>query len=111
MVMTYIPESSSPYARFDLNSTVTKSVDQGGSSNMLAKVQNRFKGSHGTTHGNIPYQEVAPLVFPELDELAEQRGDIRSKMKKMDFVADYMDRRSQMQFVSLFYLSFLPVQH
>ena len=100
MVMTYSPESSSPYARCDLNSTITKSIDQSISNNMLEKLQHRFKVSHGATHGEIPFQETAPLIFPGLDELAEQQGDTQSKMKRMDFVADYMDRRSQMNFVS-----------
>lgn len=103
LLMTWKPESSSTVTSFDLNSTVATSLDHGGPG-AYNKMKHMFKSSHGNTYGDMPFPETAPLIFPDLDELAAQgvHGEARiksAKSSRREFVADYLDRRSQAQFV------------
>ncbi|KAE8377724.1 hypothetical protein BDV26DRAFT_263034 [Aspergillus bertholletiae] len=102
LLMTWKPESTSAVTSFDLNSTVATSLDHGGSG-AFNKMKHMFKSSHGNTYGDMPFPETAPLIFPDLDELAAQgvagEAQIKSaKSSRREFVADYLDRRSQAQF-------------
>ncbi|EIT81224.1 hypothetical protein BDV35DRAFT_359901 [Aspergillus flavus] len=102
LLMTWKPESSSTVTSFDLNSTVATSLDHGGSG-AYNKMKHMFKSSHGNTYGDMPFPETAPLIFPDLDELAAQGVDGEARIKsakssRREFVADYLDRRSQAQF-------------
>lgn len=57
----------------------------------------------GTTKGAIELPEAAPLVFPEVDKAIVSNGPETFKDKAKDakmFLADYMDRRAQMEYVS-----------
>lgn len=100
--MTWNPElSDAPSTTVDLDSLISK-ASNGGSSDMLGRLQHKFKSSDGKTYGNI-FPEVAPLIFPQIDELAgDQDAEKKlSKMKKKkEFVAKYMDKRAQAKFVS-----------
>lgn len=112
LVMTWKPESNSPYVSFDLNSAISNSIDHG-DSGWMSKIKHKYKSSDGKTYGNLPFRETAPLVFPDLDELAMQSGDAEKRLKEQhsrkEFVANYMDRRSQAQFVCPFVLHSLPI--
>lgn len=98
--MTYKPESSSPYAVFDLNAAIEPSLDYG-ESGLLEKFRSKYQRSDATTHG-VPFPETASLVFPELDNF--QDGGPGSKLDgfkdKKEFLANYLDRRAQAEFVS-----------
>ena len=100
--MTWNPElSDAPFTTVDLDSVISKAAN-GGSSDMLGRLQHKFKSSDGKTYGNI-FPEVAPLIFPQIDELAADQDAEKklSKMKKKkEFVAKYMDKRAQAKFVS-----------
>ncbi|KAH8430969.1 uncharacterized protein LDX57_008631 [Aspergillus melleus] len=102
LVMTWKPESDSPCVSFDLNSAISNSVDHGGSG-WMNKMKHKYKSSDGKTYGNLPFPETAPLVFPDLDELAVQSPDAEKKLKEANsrraFVAHYLDRRGQAEFV------------
>ncbi|PYH30616.1 uncharacterized protein BO87DRAFT_366698 [Aspergillus neoniger CBS 115656] len=102
LVMTWKPGSDSPYATFDMNSTISAAIEHGGAG-LMNKVRHRLKSSDAKTHGVLPFSECAPLIFPDLDELAEHRGDNQSKLKgtkrRKEFVSDYWDRRSQAKFM------------
>lgn len=102
LVMTWKPESPSAIERFDLNSAISTAID-GGGPGILKMMKHTFKSSDGMTYGGLPFPESAPLIFPDLDELAAQGGDLDAKLKKSnshrEFVGDYWDRRSQAKFV------------
>ncbi|GKZ91597.1 hypothetical protein AnigIFM59636_004232 [Aspergillus niger] len=102
LVMTWKPGSDSPYATFDMNSTISTAIEHGGAG-LMNKVRHKLKSSDAKTHGTLPFSECAPLIFPDLDELAEHRGDNQSKLKgakrRKEFVSDYWDRRSQAKFM------------
>ncbi|KAL4880132.1 hypothetical protein BJY04DRAFT_80935 [Aspergillus karnatakaensis] len=98
LVMTWDSSSSSTFSRFDLNTAISTAVEHGGPGK-LNKMRHKFKSSDGKTHGNLPFPESAPLVFPELDAAAAAGSEAKIKsLKKRDFVADYFDRRGQAQF-------------
>jgi hypothetical protein len=97
--MTWRPETDQKVSEVDLTSTISSatSTDKSG-------LRNKFKSSSGKTYGNLDW-DVAPLVYPGLDDLATQTGDEavrkRDKLKKAKgFVEEYMDKRAQAKFVS-----------
>lgn len=101
LVMTYKPETPSPYATFDLHSVIDPSIDDR-EAGILEKFRAKYQRSDGTTHG-VPFPETAPLAFPELDNL-QDRGDPGLKLSgglrgKKEFLANYLDKRAQAQFV------------
>ena len=66
----------------------------------------KFSNSSGKTYADMEFPEVAPLIYPALDNLAEQQGEEavrkRDKLKKKaKFVDDYWDRRAQARYVSV----------
>lgn len=103
LIMTWNPElSDAPSTAIDVNSLVSK-ASSNGNADAFTRLFHRFKSSDGKTYGNI-FQDVAPLVFPEIDELAsdENAGKKLSKLKrKKEFVGGYLDRRAQAKFVSV----------
>lgn len=61
----------------------------------------------GTTRGAIELPEAAPLVFPDVDRAIATNGPETFKDKAKDakaFMADYLDRRAQMEYVSARFL-------
>lgn len=57
----------------------------------------------GTTRGAIELPAAAPLVFPDVDKAIVTDGPETFKDKTKDakaFMADYLDRRAQMDYVS-----------
>ena len=103
LVMTWSPESSETSTAFDLTSTISvKSKSNPSGPSNFAK---RFSNSSGKTYADMEFPKVAPLIFPALDNLAEQRGENaarkRDKLKKKaNFVDDYWDKRAQAKYVS-----------
>ena len=98
--MTWNPElPNAPSTEIDLNSLISQAV--GSDLGKLGSLQQRFKSSDGKTYGNM-FPEVAPLIFPSIDQLASGPDSEKvSKMKKKGkFVSGYMDRRAQAKFVS-----------
>lgn len=100
--MTWNPElPDAPATTIDLNSFISKAAS-GGGSDTLGRLRHKFKSSDGKAYGNI-FPEVAPLVFPQIDQLASDQDAEKkfAKMKKKkEFVAGYMDKRAQAKFVS-----------
>ena len=101
LLMTWNPElPDAPSTTIDLNSTISKAAG-GGSSDTLGRLRRKFKSSDGKAYGNI-FPEVAPLVFPQIDQLASDENSEKkfAKMKqKKEFVAGYLDKRAQAKFV------------
>ncbi|KAJ5167516.1 uncharacterized protein N7482_006297 [Penicillium canariense] len=102
LIMTWNPElPDAPSTTIDLNSLLSKAAG-GGGSDMLGRLRHRFKSSDGEAYGNI-FPEVAPLIFPEIDQLASDQ-DAEKKLAKMkkkkEFVAGYMDKRAQARFAA-----------
>ncbi|KAJ0421175.1 hypothetical protein BJY00DRAFT_282721 [Aspergillus carlsbadensis] len=101
LVMTWKPESSATFCKFDLNTAISTAVEQGGPGK-LSKLKHTFKSANGRTQGALPFPESAPLIFPELDAVAAGGSEMQvRKLKKKDFVTDYFDRRSQAKFVRI----------
>lgn len=96
MVLTWNPESDQIEQPSDMASTVANAM----------KNTSKLKSSHGKTFGEGMFPEVAPLVFPELDQLQNQTGSqavgTKQKLKREQaFVNDYLDRRSRSKYVRL----------
>ncbi|PYH88398.1 hypothetical protein BO71DRAFT_391674 [Aspergillus ellipticus CBS 707.79] len=105
LVMTWNPETDDPYVTFDMNNTIVKAMDRGGVSN-FGKLKHKLKTSNAQSYGNQLFPEVAPLVFPDLDRLQvdretqEKHNSMKEKAKrKVEFAADYKDRRAQAKFL------------
>lgn len=102
LLMTWDPElADTPSTTIDLNSFISKAAD-GGGSDKLGRLRHKFKSSDGKAYGNI-FPEVAPLVFPQIDQLASNK-DAQKKFanlkRKKEFVGGYLDKRAQAKFVS-----------
>lgn len=101
LVMTWSPESSEISSTFDLTSTI--SAKSKSNSSGPSKFAKKFSNSSGKTYADMGFPEVAPLIFPALDNLAEQQGEDavrkRDKLKKKaNFVDDYWDKRAQAKY-------------
>ncbi|KAJ5998107.1 hypothetical protein N7499_005514 [Penicillium canescens] len=78
LVMTWNPElPDAPSTTLGLNSLIFKATDRGGS-DMLSRLRHKFKSSDGK---GFIFPEIAPLVFPELDQLASDE-DAEKKLSK-----------------------------
>jgi hypothetical protein len=71
----------------------------------LDAISANYRNSDGKTYGEYNFPEVAPLVFPALDQLAAQTSEDGIKKKNnmakgMTFVANYWDKRATAQYVS-----------
>lgn len=101
LIMTWNPElSNAPSTEVDLTSTISQATSRGGDAT-LGRLQHKFKSSNGKAYGNI-FPEVAPLVFPQLDQLASDQGSenkLNKVKKQQEFVASYLDKRAQAKFV------------
>ncbi|KAL9576504.1 MAG: hypothetical protein Q9212_007044 [Teloschistes hypoglaucus] len=92
LVMTYDPDSRARVQEVNLASNIAQ---HSGPPTGLAN----FKVADGTTHREWQFPETAPLVFPSLDQLAEEtKGDGAQKKKKVaetyKYVANYWDKRA-----------------
>lgn len=87
----------------DLNTSIAKAAG-GGGGDMLSRLQYKLKSSDGKSYGDF-FPEVAPLVFPSLDQLAsaeDTEKKISKTKQRQQFVSEYLDRRAQATFVSVF---------
>lgn len=99
LVMTWNPESSHRSQSVNITDTIASRSATGDSS-----ITSKFRSSDGRT-AECDFPEVAPLVFPVLDQVAAQTSTDGGQMKKkvqstMAFVADYWDRRATAEYVS-----------
>ncbi|KAH0361724.1 hypothetical protein KCU84_g6775, partial [Aureobasidium melanogenum] len=100
LIMTWNPDSNNKLEQVNINETV-ETLSKG--SKGVSGVQDKFRSSDGTTYGELAFPEVAPLVFPTLDELAAQTGPEAAKKKSnvakgMTFVANYWDKRATAEY-------------
>ena len=83
---------------------------EGESSSMSAKM-NKMRLTSGKTMGSLKMVEAAPLIYPEIDEKVVYTGKdgqetFKDKYKDASkFLGDYMDRKRQMDYVSLAHIS------
>ncbi|KAH0347244.1 hypothetical protein KCU83_g6925, partial [Aureobasidium melanogenum] len=100
LIMTWNPDSNNKVEQVNINKTVA-TLNKG--SRGVSGVQDKFRSSDGITYGELAFPEVAPLVFPTLDELAAQTGPEAAKKKSnvakgMTFVANYWDKRATAEY-------------
>lgn len=103
LVMIWSPESSEISSTFDLTATISGKSNS--SSSGPSRFAKKFSNSSGSTYADMEFPEVAPLIYPALENLAEQEGEeavrTRDKLKKKAiFVDDYWDKRAQAKYVS-----------
>ncbi|KAL6243833.1 hypothetical protein RBB50_009267 [Rhinocladiella similis] len=83
LVLTWKPESSERSIDVDLNQTIIDNLLP--ADGLLEKVKSNFRPSMGNTVG-VAFSETAPLVFPELDSLVNDRSteakSFKEKVKK-----------------------------
>jgi len=102
--MTWNPESDQRADTIDITSTISSRVTAQSSTSRMQKIKGQFSTSNGNTYGDVEFPEVAPLVFPALDDLADQTGeDAATKMQKLkkakNFTSEYFDRRAVAKYV------------
>lgn len=100
--MTWNPESTQQIEQVNLAETVASRTNP---ATGLAGSQKKYKASDGNTYGELEFPEVAPLVFPALDQLAARTSEdgVRKKTKMgkgFTFVANYWDKRATAEYVS-----------
>jgi hypothetical protein len=101
--MTWNPESDQRTDTIDITSSILSKTTS--SSSTTQKLKSKLKSSDGNTYGDLEFPEVAPLIFPALDELADQTGEEaatkREKLKRAkNFTSEYFDRRAVAKYVS-----------
>jgi hypothetical protein len=104
--MTWNPESEERTDVIDITGTISNRVALQSSSSTTQKIRDQFSYSNGNTYGDIEFPEVAPLIFPALDNLADQTSEEaatkREKLKKVkNFASEYFDRRAVAKYVSI----------
>lgn len=103
LVMTWNPEST--YRVEQVN--IVERIDlHSKPANGLSGLSSKFRVSDGNSYGQWDFPEVAPLIFPALDQLASPLDTDGIKKKKkmaqgMTFVANYWDKRATAEYVSL----------
>lgn len=102
--MTWNPESDQHSDTIDITSTISNRVALQASSSRTQRITDQFLPSNGDTYGDIEFPEVAPLVFPALDQLADQTGEEAAGKREMlkkakNFTAEYFDRRAVAKYV------------
>ncbi|KIV86735.1 hypothetical protein PV11_02330 [Exophiala sideris] len=95
LVLTWQPDSIELHTQIDLNATISQ---REASVHGMDKFKRNMKT--GSAVGDVEFTECATLVFPKLDELADQHGpDADSKKAKLKhykaFSETYFDRRAQ----------------
>ncbi|CZR53392.1 uncharacterized protein PAC_03270 [Phialocephala subalpina] len=103
LIMTYKPESNSSNTRVDITQTIHSSMTP--AANKTRQTLKNMRLSSGKTYGELELPEAAPLIFPALEELAEDNSpDAEKKKGKMKssqkFMADYFDRRAQAKYMA-----------
>lgn len=95
--------ASKAIARYDSSASVSK-TEGGGGGKLSAKLQ-KIRLASGETRGSTKIVEAAPLIYPEIDEVVYSGKDggetFKDKTKDAKkFLAGYVDRRAQMEYVS-----------
>ncbi|KUJ17980.1 uncharacterized protein LY89DRAFT_683942 [Mollisia scopiformis] len=103
LIMTYKPESTSSHSRVDITQTISSSMTPAASKNRQTLKNMRL--SSGKTYGELELPEAAPLIFPALEDLADDNSQNAEKKKSamkssQKFVADYFDRRAQAKYIA-----------
>jgi hypothetical protein len=87
LIMTWKPSQKNAMltrAEFDMQSSIAKASD-------ASKSRRLFESSSGAT--SFEWPQTAPLVFPALDGLADEKQAAVKRSGK--FVAEYMDKRAR----------------
>jgi hypothetical protein len=103
LIMTYKPDSTASHERIDITKTINSSMTP--AANKTRQTLKNMRLSSGKTYGELELPEAAPLIFPALENLADDTSmDAEQKKSKMKssqkFVADYFDRRAQAKYMA-----------
>jgi hypothetical protein len=105
--------ASRAIAKYDSLSSSSIPRADGNNGKLSAKLQ-KIRLASGETRGSAKIVEAAPLIYPEIDQVvfSGKDGEETFKDKTKDakkFLAGYVDRRSQMEFVSFWRKLFLSL--
>jgi hypothetical protein len=105
--------ASRAIAKYDSSSSSSIPRADGNNGKLSAKLQ-KIRLASGETRGSAKIVEAAPLIYPEIDQVvfSGKDGEETFKDKTKDakkFLAGYVDRRSQMEFVSFWRKLFLSL--
>jgi hypothetical protein len=101
LVMSYKPDATRPVSsgEFNPNSVIAKYSES--SNSKLKETGKNLRVASGKTYGEMELGEVAPLVFPALEEIAANPKDQGKFKKAQKFLAEYGDKRAQAIYVSI----------
>jgi hypothetical protein len=107
--MTWNPESSQRFDTVDLTSIISSRVNTQSNPSRVQNFTGQFSSSNGNTYGDVVFPQVAPLVFPALDHLADGADeDAKTKMEKLkrakNFASEYFDRRAVAKYVRFIFI-------
>ena len=91
--------TSQAIARYDRSLS-----EESTSSRTMSDRMKNMRLASGQTRGAIHIPESAPLIFPDVDKAIATQGPETFKDKAKDaksFLGDYMDRRAQLEYVSI----------
>ncbi|KAH8656653.1 hypothetical protein BGZ60DRAFT_417445 [Tricladium varicosporioides] len=96
LVMTWNPANPHRTEQVDINATIASRANPNGG---VLGAAAKLRSSDGKTYGEWQFPEVAPLIFPGLDEIAAQSGGDEAKKQskmadRMGYVAKYWDKRA-----------------
>ncbi len=116
-MLTWNPDSGASHTEINVTSTIASSMSASSTgAGAMDKMKHKFQTSSGNTYGDFEFPQAAPLVFPALDKLADQKGEEAHKLMNQlkgaqRFVADYMDRRARATYVRFPQPSFFITFH
>lgn len=97
LVMTYNPNSSGRVEQVNLSDTIASRSEN------VDTMSDKYRRTDGTTRGEMSFPQSAPLVFPDLDQLAAETGKEGENkqnaiVQKMAYVGKYWDKRATAQY-------------
>jgi hypothetical protein len=101
LIMSYKPDATRPVSsgEFNPSSVIAKYGEPGGSK--FKESSKRLRVASGKTYGEMELGEVAPLVYPALEEIAANPKDQGKFKKAQKFLAEYGDKRAQANYVNI----------
>lgn len=97
MVITFKPYSSDATIEVDWDQRIKADAATRGTGH-----GKKLGGSSGTTFADIDVPESAPLVFPKLDEMPDEKKKATVKETASFVLGDYYDRQARAKFVGTF---------
>ena len=97
LIFKYKPEDTATNETVDISSTILRTISA--SSSRFKQTITKASRASAHTKGEMAMPEVAPLIFPALDDIYARSATPQTKKESMKrkgkFVANYFDKRAQ----------------